>query len=405
MNIQNLYKSALVFASAIALVGCLEGESVPKPVAVSTSCTTSDPGDMNVLFSSRCFNIEGQIDTAALTSFDSTAQFSIVQEDNYIKTIRSSNTARDYHLIAYPFFPEKFAENYNEIRIKYKGDDEPTEFKVVFFDTVRGGEERARLVNSEILVNFNTYQNLLNLPDGWLEVSIPFDMFSNPELIANHNGLLFVYVPSQEDDNVFYLTDLALVPYPPFVSSIDNVEHLYSRDSNKDNASFFSSNGNSSLDNFGSGAVFEANHLTDPVFNRAFEVISGEGYGAGVHVGFVASTALGVGFAESFNAIQLKVKNIPTGNLEIKFIGGDNDNRYVVDMDTFAGVVDLGEGWFEVTVPYNLFDRVGAGNALIDSNQNIEINSGLLIGPEGNQGQPFDFYFTDLKLLDINLNN
>ena len=399
MNIQNLYKSALVFASAIALVGCLEGESVPKPADnVQNISTVEIPAQIrsfNTLYSSIDSSLDGQINVSNLQNFGSGSTFAeIADGSRYPRTLRITSGGDFGVNVAFGavFFESGFAEEFNALKIKVKNLSGDLQIKLF--------GEAGPQAESVAVVSLDSQENVLSVGDDWFEVVIPFSSFSRSENIPNHNGLLIESLNPNNEVFSFLFTDLKLVDYSSFlVSGSQSLKHLYSRDLNKDDASFYS------LDNFGSGAVFEANHLTDPVFNRVFEVKSGQGYGAGVHVGFVASTALGVGFAADFNAIQLKVKNFPNGNLELKFIGGANDNRHVLNMNTFDGVVDLGEGWFEVTVPYSLFDRVGAENAFIDSNQNIEINSGLLIGPEGNQGQPFDFYFTDLKLLNIDFNN
>uniref|UniRef100_UPI0038636D5D hypothetical protein n=1 Tax=Lentisalinibacter orientalis TaxID=2992241 RepID=UPI0038636D5D len=84
-------------------------------------------------------------------------------------------------------------------------------------------------------------------------------------------------------------------------------------------------------DNFGSGAVFDFNFAGDPDFNPAIQVTSGEGYGAGVHVGFVAFTGYAAGFAAGYENFVFKVKG-DAGNLaafEVKFINnGDTSQTY-----------------------------------------------------------------------------
>jgi len=139
------------------------------------------------------------------------------------------------------------------------------------------------------------------------------------------------------------------------------------------------------VDNFGSGAVFDFNFAGDPDFNPAIQVTSGEGYGAGVHVGFVAFTGYAAGFAAGYENFVFKVKG-DTGNLtafEVKFIG-NGDTSQVYDLTTYGGVTDLGNGWLQVSIPMSDFAATIAGN------------DGFLLGPLGGQAAPFTLLLTDI---------
>ncbi len=80
---------------------------------------------------------------------------------------------------------------------------------------------------------------------------------------------------------------------------------------------------------------------------------SGEGYGGGVHVGFVAFNGYAAGFAADFGTFEFKVKvNAPgsASNFEVKFInGGDTSKTY--DLTTYSGSTSLGNGWYQVQIP------------------------------------------------------
>jgi hypothetical protein len=140
------------------------------------------------------------------------------------------------------------------------------------------------------------------------------------------------------------------------------------------------------IDNFGSGAVFDGAFAGDADYNPAFRVASGEGYGAGVHVGFVAFNGYAAGFAAGYGTFEFKVKvNAPGSatNFEVKFInGGDTSRTY--DLTTYAGSTSLGNGWYQVQIPMSDFAAT------------IAANSGFLLGPLGAQAGPFTMLLTDI---------
>ena len=139
------------------------------------------------------------------------------------------------------------------------------------------------------------------------------------------------------------------------------------------------------IDNFGSGAVFDTAYAMDDAFNPAIQVTSGEGYGAGVHVGFIAFNGYAEGFAQNFENLVFKVKG-DEANLdewEVKFING-GDTSVVYDLTTYEGATDIGDGWLQVEIPMSDFIAT------------TPVNSGFLIGPLGNQGAPFSYLLTDI---------
>jgi hypothetical protein len=138
------------------------------------------------------------------------------------------------------------------------------------------------------------------------------------------------------------------------------------------------------LDNFGSGSVFVSAYALDPVFNPVLAVTSGEGYGRGTHVGFVAFLGYTQGFAADFESLVFKVKDLPANTIEVKFFGGTGDNSMVYDVATYAGATDLGNGWYQGAVPVSDFAVT------------IDSNDGFLLGPLGDQGAPFTFLLTDI---------
>jgi hypothetical protein len=138
--------------------------------------------------------------------------------------------------------------------------------------------------------------------------------------------------------------------------------------------------------NFDSGAVFDGAFAGDADYNPAFQVTSGEGYGSGVHVGFVAFDGYAAGFAAAFGTFEFKVKvNAPgsASNFEVKFIqNGDTSRTY--DLTTNPVSTPLGNGWYQVQIPMSDFAAT------------IAANTGFLLGPAGGQPGAFTMLLTDI---------
>ncbi len=161
---------------------------------------------------------------------------------------------------------------------------------------------------------------------------------------------------------------------------------LYSSTAGEDHANHWAS-----VDTFGNGATFNGD-ATDPTgtYARVFSIESGTGYGDGVEVAFAAFTGLGAGFLSGMDAFHAKVYGSPLDNLEVKFIGG-TDSVATIDLTTYAGATDLGNGWYDVTIPFSEFSN--------NAESNIDAHTGYLIGPPGDQADStFTFYFTDTGL-------
>lgn len=217
-----------------------------------------------------------------------------------------------------------------------------------------------------------------SLGDGWYQVVVPIADLGGA---ATANALLFETDNTAPASFTFLLTDFgfsatsggggaAILP--------ENVVYASDPGVTEDLAP-------PGVDNFGSGAVFDFNFAGDPDFNPAIEVVSGEGYGAGVHVGFVAFTGYAAGFASGYGNFVFKVKG-DAGNLgafEVKFIG-NGDTSQVYNLATYGGVTDLGNGWLQVSIPMSDFAA------------NIAVNDGFLLGPFGAQAAPFTFLLTDI---------
>ena len=82
-----------------------------------------------------------------------------------------------------------------------------------------------------------------------------------------------------------------------------------------------------------------------------------------VHVAFAAFTALGAGFAAGTDHFNAKVYGSPLGNLEVKLSGTGTDSVATIDLATYAGSIDEGNGWYSVSIPFTDFPESGSGGS------------------------------------------
>jgi len=269
-----------------------------------------------------------------------------------------------------------FAAEYETIDFKVKGLPSG-EIEVKFF----GGDGGDGSADNALVVNVTTYAGSTELGNGWYEVSVPLSEFS--DTIDINEGFLLGPPGDQGAQFTFFLTDIGfsgssgggpadpgIVPeFVIFATDPGVVEDLAPP----------------ATDNFGSGAVFDFEFAGDADFNPALQVTSGEGYGAGVHVGFIALTGYAPGFAAGYETLNFKVKGNAANldSFEVKFIEG-GDTSVLYDLTTYSGVTDLGNGWLQVSIP------------MTDFAATIDVNQGLLLGPAGDQGAAFSFLMTDI---------
>ena len=240
------------------------------------------------------------------------------------------------------------------------------------------------------------YAGATDLGNGWFDVTIPFTDFSNQDQISAQSGLL-IGMPGDNGANAFdfYFTDLSLDVQSAQAPAEETPEEtgptadqilISSTDASEDIEGMFGG-----VATFGNGATFDFQTAQDPnnAYTRVMQVSSGTGYGADVNVAFAAFQNIGAAFADGYDGFNAKVTATPNGRLEVKLIGTGTDSVADITLADYAGATDLGNGWFDVTIPFTDF-----------SNQDqISAQSGLLIGMPGDNGaNAFDFYFTDLSL-------
>jgi len=269
---------------------------------------------------------------------------------------------------AFTGYTAGFAEGFDTLHFKVKGDAANlADFEVKFFAP-----------DTSMRYDLTSYAGATDLGNGWIQVSIPMSDFAAN--IAANDGFLLGPFGGQAAPFAFQMTDIGFSASGDPGTGIIPEFGAYVSDPATMNEDLGPPGG---IQNFGSGAVF-TDILTDPDYLRVLQVESGEGYGAGVHVGFAAFTGYTAGFAQSLETLHFKVKGDPANlaDFEVKFFAPDTSQRY--DLTSYAGATDLGNGWIQVSIPMSDFAA------------NIAANDGFLLGPFGGQAAPFAFQMTDI---------
>jgi len=130
---------------------------------------------------------------------------------------------------------------------------------------------------------------------------------------------------------------------------------------------------------FGSGSVFDGEYAGDADFSPAFAVTTGNGYGAQVgQVGFLGFAA---GFATGYATLDFKAKGLNNDLIRVKFL--DAGDYLDITLSNSVYSTDLGNGWYQVSVPITDFSGVDTA-------------TGLLFETDGSAPAAFRFLLTDL---------
>lgn len=214
----------------------------------------------------------------------------------------------------------------------------------------------------------------------WSSFAIPLSSFTG---MTNKTAVAQLVISGADGLNTIYLDNIYFSTQDSGGSGGTTPDHvLYATSAAVDTP--FPEGG---IQNFGSGAIFDAAYAGDSTFNPAFSVTSGEGYGAGVHVAFLAVQGYSAGFAAAYDTFNAKVKGSPDGRVEIKLFGNGGDSVATVNVASYSGSTPLGDGWYELSVPFSEFTN----------SANISGHSGWLLGPPGDQADvTFVFLLTDV---------
>ena len=134
----------------------------------------------------------------------------------------------------------------------------------------------------------------------------------------------------------------------------------------------------SGFEAFGSGATFDNNVMTDVDFNPSFGVTTGNGYGA--QVGQFAIVGFAAGFATGYETLDFKAKGLNNDLIRVKFL--DAGDYIDITLTSSSYATDLGNGWYQVSVP--LADFTGVDTA-----------TGLLFETDNTAAAAFQFLLTD----------
>ena len=272
---------------------------------------------------------------------------------------------------AFTGYAAGFAANYETLLFKVKGDAANLgQFEVKFFAP-----------DDSQVYDLTTYDGSTELGNGWYQVSIPMSDF-NAANLGGYDGFLMGPLGAQAAPFSFLMTDIGFSGGggggDPGITP-EAVVYATDAGVTEDLAP------PGGIQKFGSGAVFGPAFAGDADFNPALQTTSGEGYGAGLHTGFAAFTGYAAGFVANYETLLFKVKGDAAnlGQFEAKFFAPDDSKVY--DLTTYGGSTDLGNGWYQVSIP--MFDFNAANLATAD---------GFLLGPLGAQAAPFSFLMTDI---------
>ena len=138
---------------------------------------------------------------------------------------------------------------------------------------------------------------------------------------------------------------------------------------------------NFNYDVWGSGTTLDGAYSSDPYFADVFQVAAGDGWGASTSA--IALIGLTVGISNNYTNLVFKIKDLPTGDVFVKFpsSGAGNAGELQLSMATYATPIAGAVGWSQVTIPMSLF----SGGA-----------SDTEVGIHGGYGNGGTFLITDI---------
>jgi len=281
----------------------------------------------------------------------------------------------DAGFAAFTGYTAGFATSYETLLFKVKGDaGNLSQFEVKFFAP-----------DDTNTYDLTTYSGSTDLGNGWYQVSIPMTDFDAGNL-ATSDGFLMGPLGAQAGPFSFLMTDIGFSGGGGGgAPGITPEAVVYATDPGltEDLAP------PGGIQDFGSGAAFNPAFAGDADFNPALQVTSGTGYGS--DAGFAAFTGYTAGFAAGYETLLFKAKGDAAnlGQFEAKFFGPDDSQVY--DLTTYSGSTDIGNGWYQVSIPLSDFNATNIGGY-----------DGFLLGPLGAQAAPFSYLLTDIGFSGTN---
>jgi len=263
--------------------------------------------------------------------------------------------------LAFVGFGGGFAAGYGTVDFKAKGLNNDL-IRVKFLDA---GDYL------DITLTSSSYST--DLGNGWYQVSVPLSDFTG---VGTATGLLFETDNTAASSFTFLLTDIGFSGTAGGVGFVPDVV-IYATDPNETVDLVFGTD-YTGFDSFGSGATFDNNVTTDADYNPAFGVTTGDGYGA--QVGQFAIVGFAAGFASGYQTLDFKAKGLNNDLIRVKFL--DDPNYLDITLTSSSYSTDLGNGWYQVSVPLADFTGVAAA-------------TGLLFETDNTAASAFTFLLTD----------
>ena len=116
---------------------------------------------------------------------------------------------------------------------------------------------------------------------------------------------------------------------------------------------------------FGSGSIIE-DYVDDDAYSPVLSVFSGAGYGANVaQVGFIGFRP---GFLGAYETVDFKVRGMPNFVIFVKLFDGVDALRINLTSSSYSE--DLGNGWFQVSIPVVRFSGVDDATGIVFESDN-----------------------------------
>jgi len=251
--------------------------------------------------------------------------------------------------LAYTGFAPGFATEYETLQFKVKD--------------LSGDIIRVKLLPAPdyLDIDVTTSPYSTSLGNGWYQVAVPV---ADLQDAATGDGLLFETIsPAPAESFTYLITDIGFsgtgAADPGTVPDVV----IYSSSASADLEFGVDYTG---FEPFGSGSTFDDNVTTDRDFSPVFGVTTGDGYGA--QVGQFAIVGFDAGFAVGYESLDFKAKGLNNDIIRVRFL--DNGDYLDIVLTNSPFSTDLGNGWYQVSVPMTNFTGVDTATTLLFETDN-----------------------------------
>ncbi|NHA13658.1 hypothetical protein, partial [Thioalkalivibrio sp. XN279] len=261
-------------------------------------------------------------------------------------------------------FPQGFLTRYETIDFKVKGLP-----GFVIFVKLFDGVDALRL-------NLTSSAYASELGDGWFQVSIPVEDFAGAD---EATGIVFESDDSSATEFRMLMNDIGLSGTGTFVPAAPGVLPEFSLYDRAGAPDLLIPDDYAEITVFGSGAVIDDDFRGDLDFSPVLAVTTGFGYD--IWNAQLAYTGFAPGFAALYETLDFKAKGLDNDVIRVRFLDGGDYLDIVLTSSPFA--TDLGNGWYQVSVPLTSFTGVDPA-------------TGLLFETGAGASESFTFLLTDI---------